>query len=319
MMGLHLVIIGCTAAGKSELAEALAMRLAGPDGRPATIMAVDSMQVYRGMDIGTAKPSAAVRALIPHTMIDVADPSESFSAARFVTLAEPILEAHRAQERPLILVAGTILYLRALLEGLFAGPPANPQIRAALAVRAKEQGSAELHKELARVDAVAAQRIHPNDLRRIIRALEVFQITGCGISSLQTQWRNGRPHLNFRLIGVTRAKDDLNRRINQRVRKMMENGLLAEVRGLLQGPEGLSMPAREAVGYKQMIAHLTGSMPLDEAIEQIKIQTRHLAKLQRTWLKRFDGVSWLALEPEQPASELTGQILLSLAQQRGSA
>ncbi len=316
MMGFPLVIIGCTATGKSELAEALAMQLTGPDGRPATIMAVDSMQVYRGMDIGTAKPSTAVRSLIPHVMIDVADPCESFSAARFTSLATPIMEEHRTHNRPLILVAGTILYLRVMLEGLFAGPPANVQIRAALTDQAEKHGSAELHKELARVDAVAAQRIHPNDLRRIIRALEVFQITGCGISTLQTQWQPDRPYLKYHVIGVVRTKEDLNRRINQRVRKMIEAGLAAEVQGLLQSPQGLSMQAREAVGYKQIIAHLTGVMTLDEAIEQIKIQTRHLAKLQRTWLKRFDAVTWLELQPEQAASELTGQILRSLALQQ---
>ncbi len=141
-----LVIVGCTAVGKSELAEALAMNLKDASGRPASIMAVDSMQVYRGMDIGTAKPSAITRAMIPHTMIDVADPWESFSAARFADMAEPIIEQHRVQNRPLILVAGTVLYLRAVLEGLFEGPPANPEIRQALATRAEAMGSATLHK-----------------------------------------------------------------------------------------------------------------------------------------------------------------------------
>lgn len=314
-----LVIVGCTAVGKSELAEALAMNLKDASGRPASIMAVDSMQVYRGMDIGTAKPSAITRAMIPHTMIDVADPWESFSAARFADMAEPIIEQHRVQNRPLILVAGTVLYLRAVLEGLFEGPPANPEIRQALATRAEAMGSATLHKELAHVDPQAAQRIHPNDLRRIIRALEVFQITGKGISTLQTQWQAGRPRLDYRIIGVARDKTDLNHRINHRVRIMVQNGLLDEVRALLRRPGGLSMQAREAVGYKQIISHLDGSLPLDEAIEQIKIQTRHLAKLQRTWLKRFDAVSWYHIQPDQACSELTAQIIMSLTQRQVSA
>ncbi len=310
-----LVIVGCTATGKSELAESLAMAMPGADGKPATIMAVDSMQVYRGMDIGTAKPSAAVRALIPHSMIDIADPWESFSAARFAALAAPVLEHHRLQDRPLILVVGTVLYLRALLEGLFEGPPADAKIRRELARRAEYDGSTELHKELARVDPLAAQRIHPNDLRRITRALEVFQITGQPISTLQTQWRAGRPRLDYRMIGLMRNKTDLNHRINQRVKIMIDDGLLKEVRDLLDAPNSLSMQAREAVGYKQIIDHLTGSLSLDQAIEQIKIQTRHLAKLQRTWLKRFDAVNWFTALPQQPTAELTGQIIESLTRQ----
>lgn len=288
------------------------MKLCNADGTPATIMAVDSMQVYRGMDIGTAKPSADVRAVIPHTMIDIADSWESFSAARFSQLAEPIMESHRTRQRPLILVTGTVLYLRAVLEGLFEGPPANAEIRQTLAQKAQTLGTAELHKELARVDPLAAQRIHPNDLRRVTRALEVFQLTGHGISTLQTQWQAGRPRLNYRMIGLARDKMDLNRRINQRVKIMLDSGLLDEVRGLLNAPGGLSLQAKEAVGYKQIIEHLTGSLPLEEAIEQIKIQTRHLAKLQRTWLKRFDGVSWYSAVPQQPAAELAPQILKSL-------
>ena len=314
-----LVIVGCTAAGKSELAEALAARWRHTDARPATIMAVDSMQVYRGMDIGTAKPSRTAQQAIPHAMIDVADPWESFSAARFAAMAEPIMRQHRTENRPLILVAGTVLYLRAVLEGLFEGPAANTEIRQALAAAAEKSGSAELHRQLAQVDPVAAQRIHPNDLRRIIRALEVFQITGVGISTLQTQWQAGRPQLNYRIIGVAREKSDLNRRINRRVGLMLEQGLLNEVRTLLEHPRGLSMQAREAVGYKQMIDNLTGALPLDDALERIKIQTRHLAKLQRTWLKRFDGVNWLEALPQQPTAELAGQVLEVLKEPTVSA
>ncbi len=309
-----LVIVGCTAAGKSELAESLATRWGHSDGQPATIMAVDSMQVYRGMDIGTAKPSAESQKRIPHAMIDVADPWESFSAARFAAMAEPIMQRHCAENRPLILVAGTVLYLRAVLEGLFEGPPANAEIRRALAIQAEKSGSAELHRQLTQVDPVAAQRIHPNDLRRIIRALEVFQMTGCGISTLQKQWQAGRPRLNYRIIGIAREKSDLNRRINQRVGLMMDHGLLDEVRALRDNPNGLSMQAREAVGYKQIFEYLSGSLPLDDAVEQIKIQTRHLAKLQRTWLKRFDGVSWFNAQAGQPAAELVATAFEALAQ-----
>jgi tRNA dimethylallyltransferase len=280
-----IVILGCTAAGKSDLAEAIAERLGAP------LMAVDSMQVYRGMDIGTAKPPADVRARLDYRMIDVADPWETYSAARFVADARPILE----QGKPLVIVAGTILYLRALLEGLFEGPSANEAIRAELNARAEKEGPPALHKELAAIDATAAGRIHPNDLRRIVRALEVYRLTGTPISVLQTQWSKEHPAIDATFIGIHREKDLLNRRINARVKKMMEAGLIEEVRRLANDPRGFSPEAASGVGYKQLLEYFDRRSTLEEAVEQIKIQTRYLAKMQRTWLKRWPGagVRWL--------------------------
>ncbi len=286
-MAEPIVIVGCTASGKSDLAEAAAARLG------ATIMAVDSMQVYRGMDIGTAKPDAATRARIPHVMIDVAEPWESYSAARFAAEARPILEQHQRENRPIVLVGGTILYLRALLEGLFEGPSADPAVRAALQAEADRGGVPALHARLAEIDALAASRIHPNDLRRIVRALEVHQLTGRRISDLQTQWNRDHPAIGARFIGVRRDKEALNRRINARVKAMLAAGLLDEVRRLAAEPRGFSEEAASAVGYRQLLDHLAGKCTLDEAVEEVKIQTRHLAKLQRTWLKRFHGIVWL--------------------------
>lgn len=306
-MNVPIVIVGCTASGKSDLAEALAETLKGPDGSPATLLAVDSMQVYRGMDIGTAKPDRATRERIPHAMIDVADPWESYSAARFAAKARPILESHLKESRPLILIGGTILYLRALLEGMFEGPSANAEIRAELEAEANRAGGGGvqgLHARLAEVDALAASRIHPNDLRRIVRALEVYRITGQPISALQTQWSFEHPAVRAVHIGVGREKDILNRRINARVRAMMAAGLLDEVKRLAALPEGLSKEAASGVGYRQILDYLEARMPLDEAIEQIKIQTRHLAKLQRTWLKRFSGISWLQAGEAQNGRDL---------------
>ncbi|MEI8194979.1 MAG: tRNA (adenosine(37)-N6)-dimethylallyltransferase MiaA [Phycisphaerae bacterium] len=298
-MNVPLVIVGCTASGKSDLAEALA------EQRGATIMAVDSMQVYRGLDIGTAKPDAATRARIPHAMIDVADPWESYSAARFAAAARPILDEHLAAGRPLILIGGTILYLRALLEGLFEGPSASPEIRAELEAEAQRLGVPALHAQLAVVDPLAAERIHPNDLRRIVRALEVQRITGAPISTLQTQWNLEHPAVPVFYIGVGRERDALNRRINARVRAMLAGGLLEEVKGLVApGGRGLSKEAASGVGYRQLLDHLEGRLSLEEAVEQIKIQTRHLAKLQRTWLKRFSGVSWLEADENQSGRDL---------------
>jgi tRNA dimethylallyltransferase len=281
-----IVIIGCTASGKSDLGEALAERL------HARIMAVDSMQVYRGMNIGTAKPDLTTRQRIKHLMIDVADPWESYSAARFVSDARPILES--PTRGPLLLVAGTFLYLRALIEGLFEGPSADEAIRAELHARADREGADKLHRELQQIDPIAATRIHRNDLRRIVRALEVYRLTGTPISTLQTQWTQAHPAIDALYIGIRREKDLLSRRINARVKKMVELGLIEEVRALASDPRGISEEAGAAVGYRQLLDHFARKCSLEEAIEQIKIQTRYLAKMQRTWLKRWPpNVHWL--------------------------
>jgi tRNA dimethylallyltransferase len=296
-----IVILGCTAAGKSDLAEAIAQRLGAP------LLAVDSMQVYRGMDIGTAKPPAEVRVRLEYRMIDVADPWEVYSAARFVVEARPILE----QRKPLVIVAGTILYLRALLEGLFEGPSADEAIRAELNARADKAGPPTLHKELAVIDPTAAGRIHPNDLRRIVRALEVYRLTGTPISVLQTQWSAEHPAIEATFIGVQREKELLNRRINARVKKMMEAGLVDEVRRLADDPRGFSAEASSGVGYKQLLEYFELRCTLEEAVEQIKIQTRYLAKMQRTWLKRWPGpqVRWLEAAEGAEGSDLVDKAL----------
>jgi tRNA dimethylallyltransferase len=289
-----IVIVGCTASGKSALAEALAEK---PGAR---LMAVDSMQVYRGMNIGTAKPEAEARRRHDYLMLDVADAWDSYSAARFVADARRHLE----QDGPLVLVAGTILYLRALLEGLFDGPSADAEIRAKLEAEAGTTTVQALHGRLEKVDALAASRIHPNDLRRIVRALEVFEITGQPISALQTQWHREHPRMEAMFIGIRREKESLNKRINARVKGMMAAGLLEEVRRLKDDPRGLSMEAASGVGYRQILDHFDGKCTLEDAVEAIKIQTRHLAKMQRTWLKRFPNVHWLDAADEQTGAEL---------------
>ena len=311
-----IVIVGCTATGKSALAEALASHL------NARLMAVDSMQVYRGMDIGTAKPDAATRARLPYLMLDVADPWETYSAARFAADAAPHLEGvgrpipdsrFPIPGQPLILVAGTILYLRALLEGLFAGPSADPAIRARLESEAAANSIQSLHARLVSIDPLAATRIHPNDLRRIIRALEVFEITGQPISTLQTQWHRDHPQMEATFIGIRRDKESLNRRINARVRSMFAAGLVDEVRRLSANPRGFSEEAASAVGYRQILDHFAGRCTLEDAAEQIKIQTRHLAKMQRTWLKRFPNVTWLDAAEDQSGAELAAQTVAILS------
>jgi tRNA dimethylallyltransferase len=299
-----LVVVGCTASGKSDLAEALAAKM------NAALMAVDSMQVYRGMDVGTAKPSPETLARIPHLMIDVADPWESYSAARFAGEARPYLE--KKSERPIILIGGTIFYLRALLEGLFEGPSADAEIRAELEAEAARTSTQKLHARLATIDPLAATRIHANDLRRIVRALEVYKITGTPITELQTQWNREHPAINARIIGIRREKESLNRRINARVKGMIDAGLIDEVRRLAADPRGFSQEASSAVGYRQILDHFEGKLALDEAIEEVKIQTRHLAKMQRTWLKRFPNITWLDAAEDQSGGDLLEPAMQSL-------
>lgn len=301
-----IAILGCTASGKSGLARALASELG------AEIVSVDSMKVYRGLDIGTAKPSAAQLSEIPHHLIDVAHPWEAFSAARFVDLADAAIDDIHRRGRPAMVVGGTMLYFRCLYEGIFAGPSADADLRREIRARAEREGGARLYDELTRVDPDAARKIHPNDLRRVERALEVHRLTGTPISALQKQWRESRgddsgscagsgvpagelrrPDWRWVLIGLRHERESANRRINERVRRMVAEGLVEEARRAWSDPRGVSMQAAQAVGYAELFAHFRGEISLDEAIEKIKINSRRLAKHQRTWLKRVAGVQWI--------------------------
>ena len=302
-----ITILGCTASGKGGLARALARRLGGE------IVSIDSMKVYRGMDIGTAKPTAAEQASVPHHLIDVVDPWESFSVARFVELADAAVDAIHARGRPAIAVGGTVLYFKGFYEGLFDGPSADPALRAALRQRAAAEGAAALHAELQQVDPLAASRIHPNDLRRIERALEVYQLTGRPISDWQREWDGGqvrRPDWQWHLIGLSREKESANKRINARVQRMVATGLVDEARRLWSDPRGLSDQAGQAVGYAELFAHFRGEMSQERAIEYIKINSRHLAKHQRTWLKRQAGVQWLDVDALQKEEIIAAALAL---------
>lgn len=282
-------IIGCTAGGKGTLGRALARRVGG------RIISVDSMKIYRRMDIGTAKPSSEIRAEIPHYCIDLVEPWEGFSVAQYVEHADKAAVDIRAAGAVPLAVGGTSLYLKALTEGLFEGPSADDQLRRRLTERADKEGLAALHAELGRIDPEAAARIHPNDAKRIVRALEVFHHTGKPISDLQQQWDGSRRY-ECVLVGLRREKEDLNRRINLRVRRMVEAGLRDEVKALLDDPHGLAGQAAQAVGYAEVIEHLAGRCSFDDAVEQIKINTRRLAKKQRTWQRRFRDVIWIDVE-----------------------
>lgn len=287
-------MIGPTAGGKTRLAIELARRLGGE------VIGADSMQVYRGMDVGTAKPSAAELAAVPHHLIDVADPrEEGFTVEEWRRLAEAAIAEIRGRGRVPIVVGGTSLYVRALLEGLFEGPAPDPSLRAELDAMSLES----LRSELERVDPPAARRIHPNDRRRSQRAVEVFRQSGRPISELQAEWEerlSTRAHPEARVIGLDWPVEAINRRINLRVKAMFAGGLVEEARSLrAAGP--LGRQAREAVGYGEAFDVLDGVLSLDEAIERTKIRTRRYAKQQRTWLKRFrtiPGGIWIAANEE---------------------
>lgn len=300
MLPLMPVIVGPTAGGKTALAVAIA-RLLESRGLPGgEVVSADSMLVFRGMDIGTAKPTKEERAGVPHHLIDIADPSEAFSVERWLALAEASIAEIRSRGRVPIVVGGTHLYAKALLEGLFEGPKPDPVLREELA--AMDPG--ERRRELERVDPEAAERIHPNDTRRAIRALEVFRQTGVPISRHQGQWDSGRTRPDALLVGLEWPIGVVNQRINARVKRMMRAGLVEEVRALWAGG-GLGVQAREALGYKQLISHFEDGggggeqAELEGVMERIKIETRRLGKNQRTWLRRLRGMPgglWISME-----------------------
>jgi tRNA dimethylallyltransferase len=300
-------ILGCTACGKGAVGQELARRLGGH------ILSVDSMKVYRRMDIGTAKPSAQARAEIPHYGIDLVEPSESFSVARYLDHAETAVEDIRRAGAIPLAVGGTSLYIMAMTEGLFEGPPADEAIRAELLERIAKHGAAELHAELSRVDPVAAGRIHPNDEKRIIRALEVYRQGGVPISELQKQWDSQGKRCEAVRIGLRREKQDQHSRTNARVRRMVEMGLLREVESLLAEPAGLSDQAAQAVGYAEIIDHLTRACTFEKAVERIKINTRRLAKKQRTWHRRWRDVTWFDLGEDESAKQTADRILREIS------
>ena len=298
--------MGVTASGKGTVAFDLARKIG------AEIISIDSMKVYRRMDIGTAKPSRDRRRQVKYHLIDVVEPSESFSVDRFLELAHAAIEQVKSAQKPIIAVGGTAMYIKALLYGIFEGPGADTEIRERLKANIDEQGSAELHRRLTEIDPEAAQRIHPNDVRRIVRALEVFELTGKPISSLQQEFDAEKMLNDWQIVGLRREKSVENRRINMRVKRMIAEGLVDEVKSLLAETEPLSDQARCAIGYAEIIDHLNGKMPLDKAIEKIKINTRRLAKAQRTWFKTFRQVNWLDIAEDEPAERILDRTITLL-------
>lgn len=281
-----LVLTGPTGSGKSAVALELAEQLGGE------IVALDSMTLYRGMDIGTAKPTAAEQARVPHHLVDVLDPWESGSVAWWLDRAAEACADIRARGKTPIFVGGTPFYLKALLHGLFESPSVDPDVRVKWETEAARIGNAALHAKLAEVDPKTAARLHPNDVRRVVRALEVFDTTGTPLSALQTNWDETPAHLPTVVLDWPR--EELYRRIDARVLAMMENGWLDEAKRLQALPRPLSKEARQALGYKELFAHLAGEASWSDTVTTIRTRTRQFAKRQLTWFRALPGAVWVS-------------------------
>ena len=278
----HLALVGPTASGKSDLALEVARRL--PD---VEIVSVDSMQVYRGMDVGTAKPTPAQRAEVPHHLIDLADPDEEFSVARFQRAAREVLAAIERRGHRALLVGGTGLYVRAVVDGLDV-PGEWPELRAELEAEADPE---VLHRRLAGLDPVAAARTTPTNRRRIVRALEVTVGSGRPFSSFGPGLAL-HPPSPFRMAGVWLPRQVVSRRIGERVAAMVQAGLADEVRALALRPGGLSRTARQALGYRELLDHQAGRWSMEEALDRAVVRTRAFARRQRMWFRRDPRITW---------------------------
>ena len=290
---------GPTAIGKSEIALLLAEKIGGE------IVSVDSMQVYRGMDIGTAKPSAAERGRVAHHLIDVVGVKQPFDAAQFVRLAQTAIADIEGRGKIPILCGGTGLYFKALFEGLGQSPPGDAALRAELEATPLPR----LLEELEQRDPFSYGRIDRQNLRRVIRAIEVIRLTGQPFSQQQSAWENNpSPARPEWLFGLERAAGDLHQRIEARVEAMFRGGLVGETQGLLDAGLGENKVASQALGYRQVIEHLQGVRSLAETVELVKIRTRQFAKRQMTWFRRKLRLRWVRLGPEDRAEATAGQL-----------
>lgn len=290
-------LMGPTASGKTDLALALAEAL------PCDLVSVDSAMVYRGMDIGTAKPEPEILAAFPHRLVDICDPLESYSAAQFRQDALAAMAAITAAGRIPLLVGGTMLYFKALVEGLADMPGAHAEVRAALEAQAAAEGLAALHRQLAAIDPASAARIHPNDPQRLVRALEVYQVSGLTMSEhrqrqrLQTAAATGAANFPYTVAQLAIApaqRSTLHLRIERRFESMVEQGLIEEVERLRErGDLHLALPSMRSVGYRQVWEYLDGTITKGEMLSRGVIATRQLAKRQFTWLRSWEEAHWL--------------------------
>lgn len=296
-------LTGSTAVGKTAVALELAEQL------NAEILSLDSMAVYRGMDIGTAKPTAEQQAQKPHHLIDLVDPCENFSVAQYLELAEAKITEIRSRGRTPLFVGGTPLYLKCLLRGLFDGPGANWELRKEIEAELDQVGAGALHQRLTQVDPVAASQIHANDTRRLVRALEVYRATGQPISHQQLTFEDGAAAEDCNVFVLQRPREEQHARIEQRVDEMMAAGLVEEVQSLIADGKTLGRTAIQAVGYREVIDHFNGEYDADEMVDRIKARTRRFAKRQGTWFRSLGECRFIDVGSDASPADTVQQLL----------
>lgn len=298
------VLLGPTASGKSRIAVPVAKRFG------TEVLTADSRQVYRGMDLGTDKPTMEERQGVPHRLIDLVDPDEPFNTGWFRRVALAEIARLLATKRLPLMVGGTGLYIRTLVRGLCPAPQGDPQVRAELKALANERGRESLYARLGLVDPDAAARLHPNDEAKVIRALEVHQLTGQPISVTQQQHGFHDAPFSTLLIGLHRPKEALYRRIEERIDWQLAHGMVEETRSLLDRGYGRHLGAMKGLGYRQVATYLAGECDYDEMVRRFKRDTRRFAKRQMTWFRAEPGIRWLPVDEEEPLERTVDRVVL---------
>ena len=293
-----IVLVGPTAIGKSRVAIEVAKRLG------TEVLTADSTQVYRGMDIGTDKPSLQERREVAHRLIDLVNPDEPFNVGEYRRHAVAEIDRLHQEYRIPLVVGGTGLYVRALLRGLWHGPPVDWTLRRQLEQEAQERGLAALYQELVKVDLQTARRVHPNDSVKVLRALEIFRQTGLPASHVHKQHGFQERPFTPLLLGLTMDRDALYRRIEERVHVEIEKGLVEETRRLLSQGYARSLTSMKSLGYRQMAGFLEGEYDFDEAVRRLKRDTRHFAKRQMTWFRKEPQIEWITVLPDESLSSI---------------
>jgi tRNA dimethylallyltransferase len=314
------VLVGPTAAGKSRVAVEIAKRF------DTEVLAADSRQVYRGMDIGTDKPPVAERQGIPHRLLDLVEPDQPFNAGLYCLHASEAIGRLHGEHRLPLVVGGTGLYVRTLLRGLCAAPPADPTVRARLRQEARDEGTDRLYARLAQADPSSASKLHHRDTSKVIRALEVYELTGRSLTAFQDEHGFAGRAYRALLIGLLRDRDELYRRIEERIDWQLANGFVEETQRLLDLGYERDCSAMKGLGYRQVAAFLSGDYDRDEMVRRFKRDTRRFAKRQLTWFRREPDIYWLSINEREliertaeRVTELIDRFLVALEDREGSA
>lgn len=307
-----IALVGPTAAGKSAVAIRLALKLR------SEVVSADSRMVYRGMEIGTAKPSVGERDGVVHHLIDVVSPDEPFSAGRFKSLAEAVIGRLHQEGKVPIVVGGTGLYVKLLLHGLWEGPAADWPFREGLYEAERREGAGYLHRRLAGIDPAAARAIKPQDRSKLVRAIEVYEKTGRPLSDHHREHRFSEKPYEAVLIGLRRSRADLYRRIEARVDEMMAKGLVEEVRGLIEKGYSAELPSMKGLGYRQIVGYIKGEYDRVEAVHRLKRDTKRYAKRQFTWFNRDPSIRWIDLSESEGETETYKKVEAIVQEQVGA-